>query len=151
MKINRDDPKWTAYVLGELSHEDRAAMEQLLQTDEEALAFVEELRLAATMLKEELAAVPSVALGPEQRNAVWRAAADSLGEQYDARDTDGTFTTRVTGTTKTSVQFLKDQALGDGNKADVLVTTVTIDPGDPETTSRTGNETVGAATGNLWN
>ena len=80
-----------------------------------------------------------------------RAAADSLGEQYDARDTDGTFTTRVTGTTKTSVQFLKDQALGDGNKADVLVTTVTIDPGDPETTSRTGDETVGAATGNLWN
>jgi Ca-activated chloride channel family protein len=75
MKMNRDDPKWTAYVLGELSHEDRAAMEQLLQTDEEAQAFVEELRLATTMLKEELAQVPSMALGPEQRDAVWRVAA----------------------------------------------------------------------------
>ena len=84
-------------------------------------------------------------------SGVHRAAADSLGEQYDARDTDGAFTTRVTGTTKTSVQFLKDKPLGDGNTADVLVTTVTIDPDDPETTSRTGNETVGPATGNLWN
>ena len=53
MKINPNDPKWTAYVLGELDVEDRVAIEELLETSAEARALVEELRIATTMLKDE--------------------------------------------------------------------------------------------------
>jgi len=55
MKINPNDPKWTAYVLGELDLNERASIEELLETSVEARAFVEELRTATTMLKDELA------------------------------------------------------------------------------------------------
>ena len=44
--INPDDPKWTAYVLGELHETERAQVELLLETSEEARALVEELTLA---------------------------------------------------------------------------------------------------------
>ena len=36
-------------------HKDRAAIEQLLETSDEARALVEELRMATTMLKDEFA------------------------------------------------------------------------------------------------
>ena len=37
MKINPNDPKWTAYVLGELSGEESAAIEELLAADDSVL------------------------------------------------------------------------------------------------------------------
>ena len=70
MKINPNDPKWTAYVLGELDVEDRVAIEELLETSAEARALVEELRIATTMLKDELAVQSSVALSKAQRDAI---------------------------------------------------------------------------------
>ena len=52
MKINSNDPKWTAYVLGELNDQDRAAIERLLESSDEARALVEELRMADDNFKE---------------------------------------------------------------------------------------------------
>src|SRR6187401_2064123 len=49
-RINPNDPKWTAYVLGELDEADRAAVERLLETSAEARALVNELKVAASAL-----------------------------------------------------------------------------------------------------
>src|SRR5436853_6603272 len=73
-QINPDDPKWTAYVLGELDEAGRVEIERLLETSDEARALVEELNLAAMTLKEELAPLSALAMTPEQK-AVIRAAA----------------------------------------------------------------------------
>ena len=53
-RINPDDPKWTAYVLGELDGPERAAVELELENSEEARMLVEELRFAADLTKSEL-------------------------------------------------------------------------------------------------
>ena len=54
MTFNPDDPKWTAYVLGELEDAERAEMDSLLESSEEARAYVEELRVATGALEHEL-------------------------------------------------------------------------------------------------
>ncbi len=69
-EINPDDPKWTAYVLGELDDAERARIERLIETSDEARALVDELNLAALTLKDELAPLGSLALTPEQRAAI---------------------------------------------------------------------------------
>ncbi len=74
MKINPNDPKWTAYVLGELDGEDRAAIERLLESSGEARALVEELRMATTVLKDELTAQMPVTMNADQRSAIHAAA-----------------------------------------------------------------------------
>jgi anti-sigma factor RsiW len=51
-RINPNDPKWTAYVLGELDEGDRASVERLLETSAEARALVTELKAAASALEE---------------------------------------------------------------------------------------------------
>ncbi len=74
MKINPNDPKWTAYVLGELDADERVAIDELLAGSSEARALVEELRIAATMLKDELDSQPAAALNASQRAAIHAAA-----------------------------------------------------------------------------
>ena len=51
-RINPEDPKWTAYVLGELDDAERAAIELELEASEEARTLVEELRFAAVKPRE---------------------------------------------------------------------------------------------------
>jgi hypothetical protein len=46
-QINPDDPKWTAYALGELDGIEHAAVEAELASSEEARMLVEYLRFAA--------------------------------------------------------------------------------------------------------
>ena len=70
--INPDDPKWTAYVLGELDEAERAEIERLLETSDEARALVEELTLATTSMKEELSSFVPLMMTPEQRAAIRR-------------------------------------------------------------------------------
>jgi Ca-activated chloride channel family protein len=79
MNFNPDDPKWTAYVLGEMEESDRAALELELESSGEAREFVEELRFAASMMKEGLAAERVLGLTPEQHTMV-RASAGSRHE-----------------------------------------------------------------------
>ena len=84
----------------------------------------------------------------------WRNASDSLGEQYEPKNTTSKLTTTVTGTSVTKSELLLQQDFKDSNgvakKANMIQTTTTIDANDPETTSRTGNETVGPIGTNLW-
>jgi len=70
MNFNPDDPKWTAYVLGEMEESDRAALELELESSAEAREFVEELRFTALMMKEGLAAETVLGLTPEQQTMV---------------------------------------------------------------------------------
>lgn len=77
MNINPDDPKWTAYVLGELSDSERTAVEKELESSSAAREVVEEIRLTTSLLKEEFAKEAPVALRSDQRRAVTFAAKPS--------------------------------------------------------------------------
>jgi Ca-activated chloride channel homolog len=74
-QINPDDPKWTAYVLGELDEAERLEIEHLLEISDEARALIDELNLATMTLKEELTPMGALAMTPEQKATI-RAAAE---------------------------------------------------------------------------
>ncbi|HEX4996595.1 MAG TPA: von Willebrand factor type A domain-containing protein [Terriglobia bacterium] len=76
MNINYDDPKWTAYVLGELNAGERQAVERELEASEELRAFVEELQIAAFAMKDAVAREGTLSLTFQQRKAVRAAAAE---------------------------------------------------------------------------
>jgi len=65
-----DDPILTAYALGELNAEERAAVDARLANDAEARQFVEETRAFANDLADLLKAAPPADLTPEQKNAI---------------------------------------------------------------------------------
>jgi Ca-activated chloride channel homolog len=73
-RINPNDPKWTAYVLGELDEADREAVERLLEASAEARALVDDLKIATAAIREELASDAPEFLTPAQRAVVRRAA-----------------------------------------------------------------------------
>jgi len=75
-RINPNDPKWTAYVLGELDAAEAEAVERLLAASAEARALVEDIRLTAMSVEDALASEPPLLLTPAQRAAV-RTAADA--------------------------------------------------------------------------
>lgn len=60
MKINLDDPKLTAFALGELSGEEQAAMEKAVASSPEAQEFVAETQQLSRLLKSEYAAERTV-------------------------------------------------------------------------------------------
>src|SRR5262245_37524785 len=70
MKLSPDDPKLTAYALGELDAAERAAIEAALAVSPEARAAVEEIRATAEHLTSELATEPCPELTPAQRAAI---------------------------------------------------------------------------------
>ena len=82
-RINPNDPKWTAYVLGELDKAESEAVERLLESSEEARALVEDLRTASVALAEALDEAPVELLTPAQRASV-RQAADSQTPRWFA-------------------------------------------------------------------
>src|SRR5436190_13382301 len=92
MNFNPDDPKWTAYVLGELPASERAEIEGLLENSEDARAYVQELRDATTALQEEMkvALMPAISgLTREQRNAVHAAAGTGTAKANGANRANG--------------------------------------------------------------
>ncbi len=66
MKIDPNDPRLTAYALGELDAVERAKVEALLKDDESARREVETIRRAASMVADELQSEPCPRLSPEQ-------------------------------------------------------------------------------------
>ncbi len=70
MNIHSDDPKWTAYVLGELSDAERAEVERELESSAEAREIVDEIRMTTMLLKDELANEAPLALHAGQREAI---------------------------------------------------------------------------------
>lgn len=79
IRIDPDDPKWTAYVLGELDEAERAAVEAELESCEEARMLVEELRFTADLTIAELRAhAVLLPLTDPQKNAIHTAADASI-------------------------------------------------------------------------
>jgi Ca-activated chloride channel family protein len=71
MNLDANDPKWTAYALGEITDEtERAEMERILEESGEIRRTVEEIRQTAGLLKEELMAEPAVHLTANQRERI---------------------------------------------------------------------------------
>ena len=71
MKIDINDPKWTAYALGEITdRQEKAELEQLLEQSPEMRQLVEEIRQTGNLLSAELQAEPAVALTPLQRSRI---------------------------------------------------------------------------------
>jgi len=68
--FNPEDPRLTAFVLGEIDDSDRAEIEQLLETSPEAQAAVKEIEETIGVLREGLASEPIPELTAEQRAAV---------------------------------------------------------------------------------
>src|SRR5262245_26796969 len=70
MNINPDDPKWTAYVLGELSESERAEIEKELEMSAAARELVEEIQLATSLVKTEFVREATSELTPPQRAVI---------------------------------------------------------------------------------
>ena len=70
MTFNPDDPKYTAYVLGELSKSQRADIDAELQANPQAAALAAEIHSTTARLLQALHAVPLPALSEAQRDAV---------------------------------------------------------------------------------
>ncbi|UCC28708.1 MAG: von Willebrand factor type A domain-containing protein [Phycisphaerales bacterium] len=70
MSIDPNDPKLTAYALGELDDTERAEVEAQLKESEAARQTVNEIRETAALLTRELKAEPAPALSDDQRKAI---------------------------------------------------------------------------------
>ncbi len=70
MIFDPDDPRLTAYALGELEGDDRTSVETLIQQNEEARQFVDETRRLAGLLRESLRTEPVSGLDPSHRDAI---------------------------------------------------------------------------------
>ena len=77
-RINPNDPKWTAYVLGELDEADRAAVERLLESSDEARTLVDDLKGTTAAIEDALTSDAPQYLTPVQRAAVQAAAGGSV-------------------------------------------------------------------------
>ncbi|OPX24009.1 MAG: hypothetical protein B1H04_03045 [Planctomycetales bacterium 4484_123] len=74
MRLKEDDPRLTAYALGELDEAEAAAIETELAHNAPARRRVEEIRRIASQLRVGLAAEPAGELSREQRRAIAAAA-----------------------------------------------------------------------------
>src|SRR3954471_6171671 len=71
MKIPpHEDPRLTAYALGELDDSERQAIEVLMAESPESRRFVEDIRATAKLLTDELHKEPSPGLATEHRQAI---------------------------------------------------------------------------------
>ena len=73
MTINRNDPRWTAYVLNELDAAERAAFEREMAADPEAESILDEIRETVLLLEHSLAAAPQVDLSAAQKQEIHEA------------------------------------------------------------------------------
>src|SRR5688500_15291818 len=78
MKLDVNDPKWTAYAFGELDAEERAAVEAELRLNPTARQLVTELQRTGELLKGALAKESVARLTPDQQAAL---AASVSGQQ----------------------------------------------------------------------
>ncbi|MBN2318492.1 MAG: von Willebrand factor type A domain-containing protein, partial [Acidobacteria bacterium] len=71
MKIDDNDPRWTAYALGEISDEkERAELEQILKESEEIRQMVDEIRRTADLLNDGLKYESPAVLTEAQRDRI---------------------------------------------------------------------------------
>ena len=72
-----DDPRLTAYALGELSGAERASVEAVLKSNAPAAREIERIRRSAALIEDAMRAEPGYALTPAQRARIERALAGS--------------------------------------------------------------------------
>lgn len=70
MKLEPEDPRLTAYVLGELSEEERREIEVELDRDPDCRQFVEETRALVEELAQDIGSEPEFVLTDDQKRAV---------------------------------------------------------------------------------
>ncbi|HEY9509013.1 MAG TPA: hypothetical protein VIV82_04055, partial [Verrucomicrobiae bacterium] len=70
MNLNPDDPRLTAYALGELPEAERAQFEAELKASAEGQKLVEEIRATAALLEKDFAEQKSLELNRAQRRAI---------------------------------------------------------------------------------
>ena len=78
MTIDRNDPRPTAYVLGELDDQERAAFERELESSPDAEEILEDIRDTVGLLREGYASEEQVYLSAEQRQTVEAEAAPQV-------------------------------------------------------------------------
>ena len=81
-----DDPKLTAFALGELSPAEQAEFENEIRTDREIAAELEETREIARIVREGLRGEPAEQLALHQRDAIFREARMLAEEKRAASD-----------------------------------------------------------------
>ncbi len=87
MSMNLDDPRLTAYALGEMDPAERQAFEAELANDPDARRQVEQVRHLAGELTDQLASEPAPELTDKQRQAVTAAATPKKATLTPARPT----------------------------------------------------------------
>jgi Ca-activated chloride channel family protein len=70
MPFDSNDPRLTAYALGELDDTELGAIEAIVADSQDARRFVEEVRETARLLREELHAEPHPGLSEEQKHLI---------------------------------------------------------------------------------
>ena len=70
MTIDSNDPKLTAYVLGELDEQDHAEVEAAISQSAELRRVVDEIRSTTDLLAKELVGKSSISLSADQRTAI---------------------------------------------------------------------------------
>jgi Ca-activated chloride channel family protein len=70
MSIDENDPRLTAYALGDLDDAERTQVESELADSPEAREAVEDIRRTADLLQQELQAEPAAAMSHDQRCAI---------------------------------------------------------------------------------
>src|SRR5262245_17579896 len=74
MSYVNDDPKWTAFVLGELESQEQDAARKLLERDPAMIERVEQLREISALIQESLEGLSSIELTDDQRQSILSAA-----------------------------------------------------------------------------
>jgi WD40-like Beta Propeller Repeat len=85
-----NDPKWTAFILGELETEERAAIKEAIECDPAGIESVEQIREVSVLIQESLKEYAPVELTAEQRQSILAAGSvthfeDSLGTSRNWR------------------------------------------------------------------
>jgi Ca-activated chloride channel family protein len=70
MPFDSNDPRLTAYALGELDDTETAAVEAIVADSHDAQRFVEDIRETARLLRDELHAEPHPSLSEEQKHLI---------------------------------------------------------------------------------
>ncbi len=94
--INSDDPRLTAYVLGELNETEHAEVAAAIAASPELQAEISLIEQSAAFFSYSLQSVDGVALTDEQRRAIHESSADTSVELGDhARNVKGGFWRRA--------------------------------------------------------
>lgn len=83
--IDKNDPRLTAFVLGELNEKESAEIQSALEQSAELQSAVQEIRLTIELLTQQFANEPSASLTAQQREEIF-AATPSVNTKHEVKD-----------------------------------------------------------------